>query len=138
MTSFIEATAGSGKEFYRNFSQRGKVVMLNMLRFKRIADYSKSPELEPINKISGEVAYELYVEHILPLLKKAGSKILFYGKSSNFLIGPENEKWDNVLLVEHESVAKFIEFSQQDEYLKYAGHRAASLEDSRLLPMTEK
>jgi len=59
-------------------------------------------------------------------------------ESKNFLIGPEHEAWDAILLVEHESVEKFIAFSQNKDYLKNAGHRTAALEDSRLLPITEK
>jgi hypothetical protein len=37
-----------------------------------------------------------------------------------------------VLLVEHESVLKFMEFAQNPAYLKKAGNRTATLEDSRL------
>jgi len=43
-----------------------------------------------------------------------------------------------VLLVEHPSVEKFLEFAKNENYLKTAGHRTAALEDSRLLPMTQK
>lgn len=55
--------------------------------------------------------------------------------SKHFLIGPSDELWDKVLLVEHESVARFMAFAQDEAYLKYAGHRTASLDDSRLLPI---
>lgn len=30
-----------------------------------------------------------------------------------------------------------MEFAQNEDYLKYAGHRTAALEDSRLLPTSE-
>ena len=62
---------------------------------------------------------------------------MFFGKSNNYVIGPTEEKWDLVLLVEHESVAKFMEFAQNEAYLKITGHRTAALEDSRLLPITQ-
>lgn len=137
MERYIDATPYAGKEFYQNFHQKGRIVMLNLLRFKQIADYSKLQEIKPKNEISGEKAYRLYLDYTLPLLEAAGSKVVFYGSSQSFLIGPDNEKWDNVLLVQHESVSKFIEFAKDNEYLKYAGHRTAALEDSRLLPMVE-
>jgi hypothetical protein len=41
------------QEAGRNFVMRkiqGKVVMLNLLRFREIADYSNSPELMPENR----------------------------------------------------------------------------------------
>jgi len=34
----------------------GEVVMLNMLRFRDVADYSESPELAPDTPISGAAA----------------------------------------------------------------------------------
>ncbi|UXP33944.1 DUF1330 domain-containing protein [Reichenbachiella agarivorans] len=137
MGKYIEATAEAGKEFYQNFHDKGKVVMLNLLKFRATADYTNLEELKPGNEISGEEAYQLYMDNTLPELKKAGSRIIYFGKARNFLIGPNSEKWDAVLLVEHESVLKFMEFAQNPEYLKRAGHRIAALEDSRLLPTYE-
>mgnify|MGYP002713023250 CR=1 FL=1 len=111
--------------------------MLNLLKFRTIADYTNLEELEPAQEISGEEAYQMYIDSTLPELEKAGSRIIYFGKSNNFLIGPNSEKWDAILLVEHKSVLKFMEFAQNPDYLKKAGHRTAALEDSRLLPTNE-
>jgi len=111
--------------------------MLNLLRFKDVADYSGMEQLAPEEAISGKEAYQLYMQHTQPHIKKAGSRVLFYGKAQDYLIGPEEEKWDAVLLVEHESAAKFIAFAQDEAYLRTAGHRKAALEDSRLLPISQ-
>jgi len=138
MQKYLEATPESGQKFYQEFHNKGKIVMMNLLKFRSEADYTNLESLTPDNKISGEEAYQLYMDYTLPHLKIAGSKIIFYGKSKNFLIGPESEKWDAVLLVEHQSATKFIEFAQNQDYLKTAGHRTAALEDSRLLPITEQ
>ncbi|MBW1298402.1 DUF1330 domain-containing protein [Aquimarina litoralis] len=137
MSNYINATPEAGKEFYQNFHDKGKITMLNLLKFKTQADYTNLEELKPINIISGEEAYQLYMKSTTPLLEKAGSRIIYFGKSNNFLIGPNSEKWDAILLVEHASVMKFMEFAQSKEYLKNAGHRTAALEDARLLPSTE-
>lgn len=137
MNKYIDANPEGGKEFYQNFHDKGKVVMLNLLKFRATADYTSVEELKPSREISGEEAYQLYIENTLPQLEKAGSRIIYFGKSGNFLIGPDWEKWDAILLVEHESVSKFIEFAQNPDYLKSAGHRTAALEDSRLLPTNE-
>lgn len=134
MTSYLEATPEAGKAFYQRYHQKGPVTMLNLLRFRKEADYTDLEQLKPAGKISGEEAYELYMKHTFPLLKEVGSRVIYYGKSKDFLIGPSEEKWDAILLVEHKSVEKFISFSQNLEYLKTAGHRMAGLEDSRLLP----
>ncbi|XOV93274.1 MAG: DUF1330 domain-containing protein [Bacteroidota bacterium] len=137
MSKYIHASPESGKTFYQDFQNKGKVVMLNLLKFKSVADYSGIEQLKPASEISGKAAYKLYLDSTLPLLENAGSRVIFYGESKNFLIGPDTEKWDAVLLVEHESVSKFMEFAQSSDYLKNEGHRTAALEDSRLLPSSE-
>lgn len=137
MEKHIETNYESGKRFYQKFHDKGKIVMLNLLKFKEIADYTNLDEIKPEKEIKGIEAYQLYMKKTLPELKNAGSRIIFYGKSKDFLIGPESEKWDAVLLVEHQSVVKFMDFAQNKNYLKIAGHRTAALDDSRLLPTTE-
>jgi uncharacterized protein (DUF1330 family) len=113
----------------------GKVVMLNLLRFRAVADYSDVPELTPEEPISGEAAYRLYMSHTMPHLEKSGGRLLFYGCGGKFLIGPDDERWDAVMLVEQSSTAAFMAFASNPEYLAGIGHRIAALEDSRLLPL---
>ncbi|MBO0356055.1 DUF1330 domain-containing protein [Muricauda ruestringensis] len=137
MEKYIDATENAGKEFYMNFIGKGKIVMLNLLKFKPKADYTDFESLKPKDEISGEEAYKIYMGNTIEELNKKNSRILFYGKSKSFLIGPEFEKWDAVLLVEHQSVETFMEFSKSEAYFDNVGHRAAALEDSRLLPSNE-
>ena len=137
MSEYINATPEAGEEFYQKFHDKGKVVMLNLLKFKTTADYANSEVLKPTQEISGEEAYRLYMDNVAPLLKKAGGRVIYFGKSNNFLIGPCSVKWDAVLLVEHQSVLKFMEFAKSPDYLKKVGHRTAALADSRLLPSNE-
>lgn len=137
MSSFIEVTQAQGKAFYQRYQHAGKVVMLNLLKFKTVADYPANDPLKPNQDISGKEAYQRYMAHTLPLLDKAGSRLLFSGENGEFLIGPSDEKWDMVLLVEHASMTNFLAFASDEEYLKGKGHRTAALADSRLLPITE-
>jgi uncharacterized protein (DUF1330 family) len=133
---YLTPTQEAGRDFImRKIS--GSVVMLNLLRFRKCADYSKTPELTPVEPISGEMAYQLYIKHTLPHLKKSGGEILFMGNGGNFLIGPTNERWDAVLLIRQKSVESFMAFAQNEEYMKGVGHRTAALEDSRLLPLVD-
>ncbi|MCB0641565.1 MAG: DUF1330 domain-containing protein [Phaeodactylibacter sp.] len=135
--TYIAAGQEAGKQFYLHFRGKGPVVMLNLLRFRKAADYSQSPELEPEAVISGKAAYQLYMEQALPFLKEVGSEVLFHGAANHFLIGPSDEHWDAVLLVRHTSVEQFMAFANHSVYLAIAGHRTAALADSRLLPITE-
>lgn len=136
MNGFIDATQESGAAFVTRGIE-GPVVMLNLLRFRDTADYAEHPELAPKAQISGRDAYEKYIAHTRPFLEAAGGKLLFMGKAEHFLIGPMEECWDLVLVVEHASVEAFLGFARNKAYLAGAGHRNAALLDSRLLPMWE-
>jgi len=70
--------------------------MLNLLRFREFADYSETPELAPIEPISGEKAYQLYIKHTFATIWKNRRRNSVYGSGAHFLIGPGNEKWDSV------------------------------------------
>ena len=134
---YLNPTQASGRDLIqRNIS--GPVVMLNLLRFREFADYSETPDLAPLLAISGKEAYQLYMKHTIPHLLKSGGEVLFLGEGGAFLVGPENEKWDEVMLIKQNSVEDFMAFASNQEYMKGLGHRTAALEDSRLLPLIEK
>jgi len=134
--TYLEPTQESGRAFFtRNIS--GPIVMLNLLRFRPVADYSATPHLAPAAPISGEAAYQLYIEHTLPHLTRSGGELLFLGKGGAFLIGPSGERWDAAMLVRQSGVGAFMEFASNPEYMAGMGHRTAALEDSRLLPLVE-
>ena len=132
--SYLEPSQQAGRAFIGR-SIEGAVVMLNLLRFRPVADYSASPALAPDAPISGAEAYDRYIAHTLPHLAASGGEILFLGEGGNYLIGPQAERWDRVMLIRQRSVAAFLAFAGNQAYLPGLGHRTAALEDSRLLPM---
>jgi len=133
---YLMPTQEAGRDFVMRQIQ-GSVVMLNLIRFREIADYSATPELGPAQPISGKRAYQQYIEHTLPFLTQSGGEILFMGEGGAFLIGPSDEQWDAVLLIRQNSVNSFLAFESNQDYMKGIGHRTAALEDSRLLPLIE-
>lgn len=135
MKRYIETDFEKGKKFFIEYMDKGVFHMMNLLKFKSIADYDQFPELKPASDISGEKAYQIYIREVLPLLEKAGSKLVFQGKSGDFVIGPDEEKWDMMLLIQHKSAKAFVSFADNPAYKKIAGHRTAALLDSRLLPL---
>src|SRR3990167_2189362 len=96
--SYLEPTQEAGREFFSRNIQ-GPIVMLNLMRFRAMADYSSAPQLAPSVPITGAAAYKLYMDHTLPFLTKSGGEILFYGQGGRYLIGPSYERWDAVMLV---------------------------------------
>jgi len=135
--TYLEPSGAAAGAFFSR-PPPGSVVMLNLLRFRDVADYSASPELAPAAPIDGESAYRKYMAHTLPHLEKSGGALLFYGRGGHFLVGPDDERWDAAMLVRQRDVAAFLAFASNAEYLAGLGHRTAALQDSRLLPLSEE
>ncbi|MGF6496268.1 uncharacterized protein (DUF1330 family) [Luteibacter sp. 621] len=133
---YLEPTQAAGRAFVMR-GVKGNVVMLNLLRFRDTADYSQHPALAPATPISGAEAFDRYIEHTLPFLRDSGGELLFVGTGGPVLIGPEDERWDLVMLVKQRNVESFLAFANNAAYLAGLGHRTAALEDSRLLPLSE-
>ena len=134
---FLEPTQESGAALFSR-DIPGEVVMLNLLSFRDVADYSEHPELMPDEPISGREAYQKYMEFTAPFLKESGGELVFLAEGGQYFIGPQEQQWDLVLLVRQKSLADFMAFATNPEYLAGLGHRTAALKDSRLLPLVER
>ena len=132
---YIEPTEAQGAAFI-GAGREGPVIMLNMLRFRAVADYSDFPDLAPDSPISGPEAYARYAAHAKPFLEEAGGEVMFQGFGGPNLVGPEPERWDLIMLVKHQSTDAFLAFATNEGYLAGVGHRIAALEDARLLPLS--
>jgi hypothetical protein len=116
----------------------GPVTMLNLLRFREVADYSAFPGLAPPEPISGSAAYDRYVRHTIPFLTASGGSVVFFGTGGHNFVGPASERWDLVMLIRQSGVSDFFAFASNEQYLAGIGHRTAALEDSRLLPVVDR
>ena len=132
-TQYLNPTDDAAKQLFSK-SIQGELVMLNLLRFKDVADYSNAMDIAPQKPISGRDAYQIYIKLTLPLLRKSGGDIIFLGKCGHFFIGPSEEKWDLIMLIKQQSIADFLAFATDPNYQKIIGHREAAIIDSRLLP----
>ena len=134
--TYIDATDESAIQLFSR-DIKGEIVMLNLLRFREVADYSAFPDLAPDQDISGREAFQRYIDHTLPFLSQSGGGIEFLGEGGKFFVGPQDERWDLVMLIRQDSLNSFIAFATNEAYLAGVGHRTASLEDSRLLPLEQ-
>lgn len=132
---YIEPTMEAGRALMMR-GITGPVVMLNLLRFRDVADYSAAPELAPPKPISGAQAFQRYIDHTLPHLSATGGEMMFVGRGGAWFIGPDDERWDMAMLIRQHSMASFMAFASNEAYLKGIGHRTAAVEDARLLPLT--
>lgn len=108
------------------------VVMLNLLRFRERASYPEGSLHAPC---SGREAYARYGADAVRHVTKVGGKPIWMGAPELTVIGPSDEAWDEVLLVEYPSRKAFIAMASDPEYLACTVHRTAALSDSRLVAM---
>jgi uncharacterized protein (DUF1330 family) len=108
------------------------LVMLNQLRFRPRASYPEGSAHAPC---SGREAYARYGAEAVKHVAKVGGKPIWMGAADLTVIGPSDEAWDEVLLVEYPSRKAFIAMASDPEYLACTVHRTAALADSRLIAL---
>jgi uncharacterized protein (DUF1330 family) len=112
---------------FRELPRKGAIHMLNLVRFRDHAVY------EDGRKATGAEAYAAYGRESQPVFQRVGGKIAWRGNFEFNLIGPEDEQWDEVFVVEYPSMDAFIEMLRDPIYKEAVKHRQAAVADSRLI-----
>jgi uncharacterized protein (DUF1330 family) len=128
--SYLWPTESQNQKFSEQQSKSGTITMLNLLRYRATADYKDSVAESPC---SGREAYKRYAEQVFPILESHKAKVVFAGAAMSTVIGPQDEQWDDVLIVEYPSQESFVAMINSAEYQNVAHHREAALDDSRLV-----
>ena len=110
------------------------VVMINLLKFRENALYPEGVAAAPC---SGREAYQRYSEVALRKVVEVGGRPIWMGKGLGSIIGPEDESWDEAILVMYPSVEAFGRMLAMPDYQASTVHRTAALEDSRLIATRE-
>ena len=102
------------------------IVMVNLIRFKDQATGIDEGR-------TGAEAYATYGQNIARYLAEVGGEVLIATASVESIIGPEQAEWDAVLLVRYPSRKAFIQMITNPGYQKEHEHRAAGVEEARLI-----
>lgn len=102
----------------------GPVVMLNLLKFKAVADGEPG---------TGAEAYGRYAAKVAPMVEALGGRFLWVGRCDQVLIGDAAEDWDAIALVEYPSRKAFIEMTTRPDYTAAHAHREHGLERTILV-----
>ena len=94
----------------------GKVVMLNLLKFK---------------PGTGAASYHEYGRHVAKILDKIGARILFTGQVAQSVVGVDGD-WDAIAVVEYPSRKVFLEMGMSAEYQAIHHFRDEGLERTEL------
>ena len=107
------------------------VIMINLLRFRERADYGQRSDVSPCS--GREAYYERYAPVASPLVEAEGARVFWLGKVLAGVIGPPDERWDDLLLVQYPTFSVLQKLFANPEYQAVVFHRTAALEDSRLI-----
>ncbi len=105
------------------------VVMVNLLKFKKKAEYKDGRATTD----DGKTAYNRYAAEMLKFVADHGGRVLFIGEVKSLVIGEVEELWDVVALVEYPSSEAFVKIATSPEVAKFGIHREAGLEGQLLI-----
>lgn len=104
-------------------------AVINLLLYKEWADYPPGTGTE---KLTGQQAYERYSELSVAFVNEVGGVPMWRGSFGVNLIGPEDERWDEILIMQYPRRSAFERMLGNPEYMKILVHRTAAVKDSRL------
>jgi uncharacterized protein (DUF1330 family) len=112
------------------------IQMVNLLRYRERADYGAQTQFPPC---SGREAY--FQRYVAAFSKVAGAdktKIVWVGNVQATLVAPDAEIWDDIAIVEYESVEAMRSILDSAQYKgEAAPHRLAALQDWRFIATTQ-
>ena len=118
IAELVEAAKGAGD---------GPVVMLNLNRYRDVADY------DGVEEISGREAYGRYGEVALRTLPRLGARILWHAEAGQTVVGGEGDEYDEILAVWYPSRQAFLALATDPEVVAALPHRAAGLERAAII-----
>ncbi len=109
------------------------IHMLNMIRFRALADYPAGHE-NAGKAWTGEQAFAEYVRGLLPIIDGLGGSLVWQGQFECIVTGPAEFEWDRVFIMGFPSAAAFLGLVTNADYKAHVVvHRTAGVEDSRLV-----
>ena len=117
-------------QLFRELPRSGAIHMLNLVRFRSDAAYPDG------RKATGAEAYAAYGRDSGPVFNRLGGKIIWRGSFQFMLIGPAEERWDEVFIAQYPSADAFIEMLRDPVYREAVKHRQAAVDDSRLIRLS--
>ncbi len=108
-------------------------ALINLLLYKEKAEYPPGTVTEDL---TGKEAYERYSELCVPFVNKVGGVPMWRGTLGLNLIGPEDEQWDEILIMQYPSRSAFQQMIADPGYQETLVHRTAAVKDSRLYGAT--
>lgn len=123
-------------ELFKSLPRDTPILMLNMLRYKDIATY---PEGHPLHDqgLSGAEAYKEYMRTSGPVFAGVGGEMTPLGSYQCTVIGPVDERWDNLFIARYPNANAFLAMITDPDYQRAVVNRQAAIATSRLIRLSE-
>lgn len=121
-----------GFDTFKHLPRDEPIHMLNLLRFKDLADYPDGHD-HADKGWSGRRAYREYGRTSGPVFSRVGGVIIWRGTFDCTLIGPAHERWDDGFIAQYPTAAAFLEMITDPDYQRAVVNRTAAVLDSRLV-----
>ena len=119
-------------EAFKGLNRDASIEMLNLVRFRDVAEYPEDHALSG-NNLSGAEAYANYGNETAHILERVGGSILWRGGFETVLIGPEDEQWDAMFIARYPTAHACLAMVTAPDYQLAVVHRQAAVATSRLI-----
>lgn len=136
MSSIDPTSAQLDRVFADAATESGPIRMINLLKFRPTADYGDGPDPGEPGPSTGAEAYARYGEVAMGEVAAVGGSQFYAGVANQTVIGPEDETWDMVAIIEYPSRSAFLEMIAKPSYQACVFHRTAGLADTRIIMTT--
>jgi uncharacterized protein (DUF1330 family) len=128
---FVDPTRAQFQAF-KDLPRDHPIEMLNLVRFRERAEY---PDNHPYasENLSGAQAYARYGAESAPVFARVGGSIAWRGAFQTVLMGPEDERWDEVFVARYPTAGAFLEMVTDPVYQQAVVNRQAAVLTSRLI-----
>jgi uncharacterized protein (DUF1330 family) len=120
----------------RAATMTGPIRMINLLRFRDVADYGEVPDPAENGSSTGAEAYRRYGEIAMSEVAAVGGAQFEAAAAHMTVIGPADDHWDLVAIIEYPSPSAFLEMIAKPSYQAGVFHRTAGLADTRIYMTT--
>ena len=104
-------------------SHEGPIYMLNLLKFKKKAEYADGRETD----LTGAEAYRIYGTEVVGHLASVGGAPMFSARVDRLMLGEVEDLWDSAAIAMYPSRKAILEMMMSPEYQASAVHREAGL-----------
>lgn len=119
-------------EEFRSADQETPITMVNLLKFREIADYEDADSADA-TQVSGRAAYQRYANVALSKIRENGGSIEYLAPTEQSFVGDQADDWDQVVIVRYPSRCAYLLGFDSPEYQAAIVHRIAGLEKRMLL-----